>query len=245
MRRAHVNGMLIPVRWVLLSGVVALGLLPSLSRAQEASGVADQAPAKGAPAGSEKPLFDSASAPPPPPNVVYLQYGVAVTAEIPLSPGPICDNSSIPCILGTGGGLAIRVGGRGAGPIYIGLAYEAAKLDANKLYRLGLLQQARAELRYYYVTGRRVEPYALLGVGAAAYGNQWNFDTFGPTGVAGIGFETQISRRTVVGVALDYRLAWLKSFTDTSGADRDSGVAQIFGFDLVLENRDPISSRPQ
>ena len=44
-------------------------------------------------------------APPPPSHVVYLQYGVAFTANQILAPGRICDDLSKPCILGAGGGV--------------------------------------------------------------------------------------------------------------------------------------------
>lgn len=187
-----------------------------------------------------RPLVDLEKAPPPPTNVVYLQYGVAFTADFISAPGPICDNVTVPCILGNGGGLTMRMGWRGSGPLYLGGAYEVAKLDPNKLYRLALLQQLRFETRYYLASGRATDPYLLGSAGVAGYGNEWGVDTFGPAGGLGAGIETQITRRTVVGVALAYRMFWMKSFRDTSGADRDSGIAQLVGLDLVLEQRDPI-----
>lgn len=186
------------------------------------------------------PLIDLKNAGPPPSNVVYLQYGVAITAEVVSAPGPICDNVSVPCIIGPGGGIAIRVGWRGTGPWYLGGAYEFSKQDPNKLLRLAILQQARFEGRYYFVSGRDTEPYLSSGAGVAGYGNEWGVDTWGPGGFGGIGIETQITRRTVVGVALAYRLMYFQSFRDTSGAFRDSGITQLIGLDLVLEQRDPI-----
>jgi hypothetical protein len=188
-------------------------------------------------------MLDLEKAPPPPTNVVYLQYGVAFTAEVVSSAGPICDNAAVPCILGPGGGIAVRAGWRGAGSLYLGGAYELSKQDPNKLYRLALLQQARFEGRYYFVTGRDVEPYAAGGLGVAGYGDEWAIDTWGPAGCLGGGIEVQITRRTVVGLAAAYRVLWFKSFTDTSGADRGAGLAQLVGLDLVLEQRDPIFTR--
>lgn len=185
-------------------------------------------------------LFQGADLPPPN-NVIYLQYGLAVTAEVPTLRGPICDAN--PCILGPGGGVAIRVGARDAGPLYVGLAYEVSKQDPNKLYRLALLQQLRLEARYYLVTGHETDPYLHLGLGLASYGNEWGIDTWGPGGTIGVGFERQITRKAVAGIAIGYRLMWWHSFTDTSGTFRDAGLAQMFGLDFVLENRDPIASR--
>lgn len=199
----------------------------------------DTGRAPGEPA-SARTFADLEKVAPPPTNIVYLQYGVAFTAESVLAPGPICDNAAVPCIFGTGGGIAIRVGYRGAGPLYLGGAYEFSKQDPNNLYRLAILQQARFEGRYYLGTGRVTDPYAAFGGGLAGYGNEWGVDTWGPTASAGGGVEFQITRRTVVGLGLAYRLMWFHRFTDTSGADRAPGIAQLLGLDLVLEQRDPI-----
>ncbi len=183
---------------------------------------------------------DLESAPPPPSHVVYFQYGVAFATEQIVAPGPICDNPSVPCILGAGGGIAVRAGWRSSGPLYLGGAYELTKQDPNKLYRIALLQQARAEGRYYFMTARVTEPYASVSAGVAGYGNEWAIDTWGPGGSIGGGIEYQITRRTVVGLALAYRLLYFGRFTDTAGARRDPGLAQLFGIDLVLEQRDAI-----
>ena len=185
-------------------------------------------------------LVDLQNAPPPPTNVVYLQYGVAFTAEVVSAAGPICDNVTVPGIIGPGGGVAVRAGYRGAGALYIGGAYELSKQDPNKLLRLAILQQARVEGRYYLTSGRETEPYFSAGLGIAGYGNEWGVDTFGPAGFFGVGLESQITRRTVVGVALAYRLLYYKDFRDTTGAPRNAGVCQLIGLDFVLEQRDPI-----
>lgn len=187
-----------------------------------------------------RPVIDTEKALPPPTNVVYFQYGVSFTAEVVSAPGPICDNVTVPCILGTGGGIAVRAGWRGTGPWYLGGAYEFSKQDPNKLLRLAILQQMRFEARYYFVSGRTTEPYLCGGGGIAGYGNEWTVDTFGPMSTLGVGVEAQITRRTVVGAQLNYRLLYFKSFVDTTGAARDAGIAQIIGLDLVLEQREAI-----
>ncbi|MBS2012940.1 MAG: hypothetical protein JST00_08645 [Deltaproteobacteria bacterium] len=187
-----------------------------------------------------RPIIDTEKALPPPTNVVYFQYGVSFTAEVVSSPGPICDNVTVPCILGTGGGIAVRAGWRGTGPWYLGGAYEFSKQDPNNLLRLAILQQMRFEARYYLVSGRVTEPYLCGGAGIAGYGNEWTVDTFGPMTSLGIGLEAQITRSTVVGTALNYRLLYFRGFNDTTGAARDAGVAQIIGLDLVLEQRQAI-----
>lgn len=195
-------------------------------------------PLSGEPA--TRPLVDLQNAPPPPTNIVYLQYGVAFTAEVVTAAGPICDNRAVPCILGPGGGVAIRAGWRGAGPWYLGGAYELSKQDPNKLLRLAILQQARFEGRYYFASGREIEPYLAGGAGIAGYGNEWGIDTWGPAAFTGVGVEAQITRRTVVGLTLNYRFLYFQGFRDTTGADRAAGIAQLFGLDIVLEQRDPI-----
>lgn len=192
------------------------------------------------PPATARAFADLESAPPPPTSYAFLQYGVAFTAEVVSAAGPICDNATVPCILGAGGGVAVRAGWRGSGPLYLGGAYELSKQDPNKLYRLAILQQARAEARWYFLTAREIAPFGAAGAGVSGYGNEWSVDTWGPQGFLGVGLEAQISKHTLVGIAAAYRFLWFKSFTDTSGADRSAGLAQIFGLDLMLEQRDPI-----
>ena len=126
--------------------------------------------------------------------------------------------------------------------MFLGLAYELTKQDPNKLYRIALLQQARAEARYYFMTARVTEPYLSASAGVAGFGNEWAIDTWGPGGSFGAGVEYQITRRTVVGLGLNYRLLYLSRFTDTAGTERAGGVAQLIGLDLVLEQRDSFFS---
>ena len=180
---------------------------------------------------------DITRAPPPPSHLVYFQYGVAFNSETVISAGPMCRNTGIACVLGSGGGITVRGGWRNSGALYFGFAYELTKQDPNKLYRIALLQQARAEGRYYIATARVTEPYLAAGLGLSGYGNQWSVDTWGPGGSVGGGVEYQLSRTTVVGVSVDYRILYFGRFTDTAQVDRAPGVAQLFGFNLVLEQR--------
>ena len=181
---------------------------------------------------------DITRAPPPPSHLVYFQYGVAFNAESVISAGAMCNNTGIACVLGSGGGITVRGGWRNSGALYFGFAYELTKQDPNKLYRIALLQQARAEGRYYIGTARVTEPYLSASLGLSGYGNQWSIDTWGPGGSLGAGVEYQLSRTTVVGVSVDYRLLYFSRFTDTAQTDRAPGVAQLFGLNLVLEQRD-------
>jgi len=238
------------IAMLLVSGVARSQSAPAAPPPPQASSAATASAPSNSPTGDAQAagnvnevtprLIDLQNALPPPTNVVYLQYGLALTAEVVSAAGPICDNVAVPCILGPGGGVAVRVGWRGAGALYFGGAYELSKQDPNKLLRLAILQQARFESRYYFVSGRDTEPYLAAGLGVAGYGNEWGVDTWGPAGFVGLGLETQLTRRTVVGVALAYRLLYLQRFTDTTGAPRDAGVAQLVGLDFVLEQRDPI-----
>lgn len=213
---------------------MALAALTAPEAVANGSGAVDEAPAL---AENARLARDLETAPPPPSHVVYFQYGIAFTTEQVVSSGPICDNPSIPCIMGGGGGVAIRGGWRGSGPLYFGGAYEMTKQDASNLYRIALLQQARAEGRYYLMTARVTEPYLGASLGVAGYGNEWAIDTWGPAGSVGAGIEYQVTRQTVVGLAIAYRLVHFSRFTDTAGAARDAGVAQLVGLDLVLEQR--------
>lgn len=178
---------------------------------------------------------------PPPINVDFLQFGIAFTGEINLQPGAVCPaDAAAPCILGSGAGIAARAGYRSRGPWYVGGAYEFHRLDTAGLMRLGILQHARAEMRYYLNLGLRVEPYFTSGLGAVVFGNEWGVETVGGSTFAGLGFEVQLSRTTVVGAALLYRPVLLAGWTDRADQHRPTGLAHFLGFELVLEDREPL-----
>ena len=180
---------------------------------------------------------------PPPTNVDYLQFGVAFTGEFNLNPGAICPKDAIaPCILGSGGGVAARAGYRSRGPWYVGGAYEFNRIDTSSLMRLGVLQQLRAEMRYYYNLGLRTEPYFTSGLGGVAFGNEWGVEAGGLSTYGGFGFEVQLSRENVVGAALVYRPLLLFGWTDHAEQHRDTGIAHFVGLDIVLEAREPLGS---
>jgi opacity protein-like surface antigen len=183
---------------------------------------------------------------PPPTSAHFLQYGVAITAETPVSAGDVCPSeTSTPCILGSGGGLAVRVGYRARGPWYVGGAYEFSRLDSHNLLRLAILQQLRAETRYYFDRGARLTPYVTAGLGATLYGNEWSSETGGVVGCLGVGLEFQVSQATVVGAAVGYRPFLLRGWTDTVGQRRADqylgfGFAHFVALELVLEVRDTL-----
>lgn len=177
----------------------------------------------------------------------YLQYGVAFAAEMVASPGDVCrDERLAPCILGPGFGPAIGVGYRGPGRWYAGGVYEFSRQDSSNLMRLAILQQIRGELRYYFDSGQRLTPYALGGLGAVFYGNEWGTDTGGLGLNLGAGFEFQVSERAVVGTALTYRALLLRGWDDDAGqrrADRyfGFGLAHLIALELVWEIREPLA----
>jgi hypothetical protein len=176
----------------------------------------------------------------PPAPQSYLQYGVAFTVEGVASAGPICPDASSPCILGSGGGVSIRVGWRPNPNLYIGGAYEFSKQDPSKLYRLGILQQARTEIRQYFATGQSIVPFAVIGAGLAGYGDEWNIDSWGPAGTVGGGIEIELSDRSLLGLEIAYRPIYLHSFVDSSLLSHQSGVAHLIGIDLALEALDAL-----
>jgi len=184
---------------------------------------------------------------PPPNNVEYFQYGVAVAFEKVASGGDVCPSiSTTPCILGSGGGLAIRMGYRSRGPWFLGGAYEFTRMDSGNLLRLGILQQLRGEARYYLDVGNRLTPYGTLGFGAAFYGNEWKVSSGGPTLAAGLGLEFQITQSTVIGLALGYRGFLFHNWTDSTGQVRADeylgfGFAHTIGLEFILELRSPLA----
>ena len=178
---------------------------------------------------------------PPPAGNPFIQYGVAFTTEIVASAGAMCPaNSTVPCALGSGGDIVFpRIGWRSSGAWYLGGAYELSKQDGNTLYQLAILQQLRGEARYYFLNGHVLAPYLGGSAGIAGYGNEWAINTFGPDGGITLGLEAQVSRGTVVGLALNYRVIYFRSFVDSADDTRAASVAQLFGLDIQLEVRDP------
>ncbi len=173
---------------------------------------------------------------PPQSEHAYIQFGVGLAAEMVASAGTICTNVTN-CILGSGGGLVVRVGWRPFDRLYIGGAYEASKQDPNQLYRLGILQQLRAEGRRYFQTGKETSPFILVGVGASAYGNEWSVDTWGLSGTIGAGLEVDLGG-TVADISLAYRPMYFQSWGDSSGIPHDAGIAHFLSLEASIEARD-------
>jgi hypothetical protein len=175
---------------------------------------------------------------PPPSQHSYVQFGVGLAAEVVGSPGPICTNVSN-CILGSGGGLVIRVGWRPEGRWYVGGAYEVSKQDPNQLYRLGILQQLRAEARRYFPTGRETSPFVLVGAGASGYGDEWRVDTWGINATLGGGIEIELGA-AVLAISMAYRPMYFEGWSDTSGIPHDAGVAHFLSLEVSIEAQDQL-----
>lgn len=175
-----------------------------------------------------------------------MQYGVSLAAETVVSAADICpDEDKTFCIFGSGFGLAIRMGSRSRGRWYFGGAYEVSRHDPSNLLRLAILQQLRAETRYYLEQGMRLTPYGTAGFGATAYGNEFGVDTWGLTAFVGAGAEFQISRTTVAGGMLAYRPFLLRAWTEAGQrlADRylGFGMAHVLALEFNFEIRQPLS----
>lgn len=227
----------------------ALASAPRAARAQVAGsdGTGAAAPAE-ATAAAHAPASSAEHAParPPPLHVEYLQYGVALAAEVKVNDGASCPDpgpGTKPCILGSGGGLTIRGGYRAPGPWYFGGAYEFVKMDSGNLYRLGIFQQLRAEMRYLPDIGYRAQPYASGGLGGVAYGNEWGVETGGAVAFAGVGVEVEVSRVALVGFGAVYRPVLIAGWTDTAGQQRPLGLAQFLGLEFLLELRTEMGRR--
>lgn len=174
---------------------------------------------------------------PPELRISDVQFGAALVGDVLIAPGPVCPSGAVaPCILGSGGGLAIGVGRR-TRATYIGGTYAFDKLDANNLLRLAVLQQLRAEGRWVLDTTTRYGPFVSAGLGAAIFGNEWGYETFGATGFVGAGLETQLSRKSLFRLGVAWRPLVLRGWTDAAGQRRETGLGSFFGFEIGLEQR--------
>ena len=181
---------------------------------------------------------------PSPLHVDYAAYSVAVSADLMVDPGATCraqGSEPTPCILGSGGGLVLRGGYRSPGPWYIGGAYQFSTTDSDNLYRLGILQQLRGEMRYFVDLGYNASPYVTWGIGGVVYGNEWGVETGGGTVFGGVGLEFQLSRLVVLGASARYQPVIFAGFVDTAAFDRAPGVAQFISVDLQVEIRAELS----
>jgi hypothetical protein len=219
---------------ILAAGLLVVSLFSATSRAQDST---------------ESALPDSVLPAPTPPPISshYLQYGVALTGETVASAGRVCPRASgVPCILGDGGGLLVRVGYRSRGPWYLGGAYEFSRQDSANLLRLAILQQLRAELRFHLTRVTRLSPYLGASFGGAIYGNEWGLDTWGGVSGVGAGLTFQVTPAIVLDIALNYRQLFLHRWTDGAGGERgagplDFGLAHIVALEFGFEIREPLS----
>lgn len=181
----------------------------------------------------------------------FLQYGVSFVAENVAKAADVCPTSAAgtPCILGSGFGATIRVGYRSRGPWYFGGAYEFSHHDSANLLRLAILQQVRAEARYYFAQGTRLTPYGSGALGAMIYGNEWGAKSGGPLASLGVGAEYQADESVVFGLALAWRTLVFRKWRDTDSqgidlwrADRylGFGLGHLIALELTLEVRDPL-----
>jgi hypothetical protein len=153
-----------------------------------------------------------------------------------ISSGAICSLVEN-CVFGSGGGLAVRVGWRPSDHYFIGGVYEVSKQDPAQLYRLGILQQLRAEGRRYFPTGKEITPFLLVGAGGAGYGNEWRVDTWGPTATLGGGIEVDLGGPVLL-VEAAYRPMYFRSWTVSSDNVLESGIVHFVGVDVAVEARD-------
>jgi opacity protein-like surface antigen len=187
---------------------------------------------------------------PPPNSMEYLVTGIALSAEAVVEPADMCPETSggsgpEACILERGLGLGIRAGYRTRGPWYAGGTYQFSRHESSNLLRLAIMQQLRAEMRYYFDLGTRASPYLGFGLGAVIYGNEWGAETGGAAGMFGPGVELTVTQDLAVGAGLFYRPMLLRAYTDSTGERRAEGLlgfgtTHLLGLELIVELRDPI-----
>ncbi|MFO0660942.1 MAG: hypothetical protein U0165_14090 [Polyangiaceae bacterium] len=168
----------------------------------------------------------------------WLQYGAAFVFESRAAPGGVCPSgATVPCILGSGGGVALRLGTRRERIWYLGGEYQFTKHEASNLLRLPILQQLRFETRRYFGEGTKLAPYMLGQVGAALYGGEWQADTYGAVLGVGAGVEYQVSRQANIGFGAAYHGMYFDGWVDRVGQARNGGLAHFIGLEITLEAR--------
>jgi hypothetical protein len=174
----------------------------------------------------------------------FFQYGAGLTAEMLASAGAVCSETpDAPCVVGSGGGVAVRFGYRYHAPFHLGAVYESSKLDAHKAIVVPILQQLRAEMRYYVPVRLPHSPFLVVGGGVTGYGGAWSVETFGGVLLGGLGVEWHLSPTTLLTTSLTYRPMLLKAWVDPTGQSRPSGVVSFFGLEVSVEQLQAASSR--
>jgi len=243
------EGVLLAGFATLLSGPAAGQQQPPAAGQQQPSPAAQPPPAASATAADDPEDVPASPHPPlwvrpkdirpPPLHIDYISYGLGISADFLIDAGAMCRGvpDPPPCILGGGGGLILRGGYRSPGPWYIGGAYQFSKTDSSNIYRLGILQQLRAEMRYMIDMGYRIAPYAMWGIGGMVYGNEWGVETGGASLLGSLGAEWQLTRLANIGMALVYQPMVFAGWVDTAQIERDLGLAQYLRVELQLELR--------
>jgi len=184
---------------------------------------------------------------PPPSSVEYLQYGVSLHTLTLLDSGAVCPAGAVtPCIIGSGGGLGLRLGYRSRGPFYLGANFDLSRLNSSNLLRLAILQGVSVEGRFYLDQGNRVTPYLQASAGAVIYGNEWAAMAGGAEGSLGVGLEYQITERTVVALVPGYQTIVFRRFSDATGQERAAGplglgLTHWLAVRVIIEARDPLA----
>lgn len=199
-------------------------------------------------AGAQTPMSPGPEPRPPPISAHYLQYGVAFLGQTLRAAGSVCPRAPVrvPCIVGDGGGLSVRVGYRSRGPWYLGGRYEFVRLDSSNLLRLAILQQLRAEARYYLSRVTRVAPYLGGSLGGLIYGSEWGARAWGGGGSVDAGLEVQVSSRLVVDFGVGYRPVLFRRWRDSAGELRADGplgfgAVQHVGLQVGFDIREPLA----
>jgi hypothetical protein len=169
-----------------------------------------------------------------------VQYGAALSAEFLASSGGICPaTATVPCVIGSGGGLGVRGGYRFHAPFYLGLAYEFSKQDAHKSIDLAILQQLRVETRSFLPLAGGYRPFLSAGAGAVGYGSSWGLDALGAMAQVGLGLEVEFSRSSLMSLMLTYRPILLATWRDSALLDRPTGLLSLIGLEVGFEQRVP------
>lgn len=165
-----------------------------------------------------------AGVPSPEDDVPYGAYGISVGARIVAASGSLCpDREGVTCVLGTGGGFALRASRRWPTGLGIEGGYEVFAHNTGDLYDPGLVQALFASARAEVATAGRVRPFGRAGIVLAALGDSFAPDTAGAgLDVAG-GLEVELSQVLAISVAGTTRALWFLPFETQDGVGRSDG----------------------
>jgi hypothetical protein len=160
-----------------------------------------------------------------------LLIGVHMGLVVPISRSDICPGGTF-CVLGGGASVGAEVERRWPFGLGVLVGYDLWFVESGGVFELGVVQLARAGLRYVFDTGSIFHPSVQAGAGALVFGDTFSVSTVG--GEVELGVACEIELTESVALAIGTR-GWLFTTSPfTTGRDR-AARSESLGLNATLQ----------